>query len=403
MAKQIFISHSSRDKIIVDVIVETLEHYLNNGKTITNYDTTYTSSDKKEYRFKLASNIGDKSILLAGKSDIFIAYISEDYKDSEICMAELGCGFYNHMSRKKDFIFIPIKDDYVNFNDLTFLLNNRTVLSRTFNNIIKFFNSEFNTTLKPNVLKSLKTKFELIYKGIDHDLIVARTDIKNFASRTFTNTHPLKSNTFIQYVSRKLYTELHIDLAEFGEEELIWSSYKSPLLIKVKLLTNNLTAWDSAFFKVNSNRKKRLIIFDSTTERDSFFKSNSARKKAFVAANKTANSSFLYYTVKHNLFKEYNRRHPKNTINFNTYNHSNELYLEFAFIKSVVRNLQVMMFSDYDNSNSTIQKDTEPLVFIDPTDNDSKYPKKISDSLHLNKMISYRFDELVTDNIIFKI
>ena len=397
--KKIFISHSSKDKNIVDVIVEILEHYLNNGKTITNYDVTYTSSSKPEYTFKLVSNIGDKSILLAGKSDIFLAYISEDYKSSEICMAELGCGYFNHLTGKKGFIFIPIKDDYVNFNDLTFVLNNRTVLSRSFEKIIDFFNSEFNKPLKKAFIIPLRKKFNTIYKGVDHDLNVAKADIRDFACKTFSHTHPLKSNTFIQYVSRKLYTELHIDLSEFGEEELIWTSYKSPLLINKTLLDNNLTTWDSAFFFATSNRKKRLIIFDSKKEKDSFFKKKSSRKTAFI----NANPGFLYYTVKENLFKEYNRRYIKNPIDFSRYKTGNELYLEFAFIKSVIRNLEMMIFSDYDNSNSTIQKDSEPLVFIDPKDNDSKYNSKISDSLYLNKMISYRFDDLIKSNVIYKV
>ena len=171
------------------------------------------------------------------------------------------------------------------------------------------------------------------------------------------------------------------------------------MLISKKLLTNNLTAWDSAFLTANSNRKKRLIIFDSKREKDLFLQDNSSRKIAFI----NANPGFLYYAVKQDLFREYKKRYPNNKIKFKSYKTGNELYLEFAFIKSVVRNLEMLIFSDYDNSNSTPQKDTEPLVFIDPKDNDSKYNSKVSDSLHLDKMISYRFDELLTSNLIYKV
>jgi hypothetical protein len=409
--KKIFISHSSEDKKIIDILIKILEHYLANGKTISTYDVTYSSSDKKIYRFGLGANIGDKSIKLAGESDIFIAYISEDYKKSEISMAELGCGYFNHLKMKPGFIFMPIKDDFVNFNDLTFVLNNQTVLSKSFDNIISFFDSVFRSRLTKNIKIILKNKFDLIYSGFDYELNLSKKNIRDYVVKTFNKSNPLKSYTFIQYVTRKLYNEFHIDLSKLGEDELLWTAYKSPFNIKkIELDLNNLTKWDVEFAKVHSNRKKRIIIFDSAAEKDYFFndkihsKDEKLRKKAFLNANKiTPKESCLYFSLKENLVDEYNNQNIPDKINPAIYGPKNELYLEFAYIKSIKHNLEILVFSDYDNSYTTIQNDTEPLVFISPNDNASKYQQKIIDSLHINKMITFRFDELIMKNIITKI
>lgn len=406
--RKIFISHSSKDKKIINILVEILEYYLANGKTITSHDVIYTSSIKKEYKFKLASNIGDQSIKYAAESDIFIAYISDDYKNSEICMAELGCGCYNYLNKKPGFVFMPIKDDFVNFNDLTFVLNNRTALSKSFDEIINFFDAELNAKKLSNKTKDLlRINFDSVYSGFDYDLHLSKSNIKNYVVKTFNNSHPLKPYAFIQYVTRKMYNEFHTELSNLGEDELIWSTYKSPFEVKkIDLNKKYLTDWDIGFKDVISKRKRRLIIFDTDAEMKHFLndkshsKEEKSRKKAFLDAN-TKN---LFYTLKDVLIDEYNNQGLPDKINATLYPTTiNELYLEFAFIKSKDYNLEVLIFSDYDNKYSNALKDTEPLVFICPNDSDSKYTQKITDSLRINRMVAYRFDELIKKKIITKI
>ena len=408
VSKQIFISHSSKDKKNVDILVQLITTLYISDEDADSYKIIYTSSDNQEHRFDGKKDIGTDSILEANKSDIFIAYVSENYKDSEICMAELGVGFLKFQeSDTRNFHFVPIKDKYVSFNDMTYVLNNKPTIPCTPEKICQKFNEVFNKEQECNI--DLNKRFKEIYKGYNRDIEVAKIDITKYITRTFNKTHPLDSEPFVQYVSRELYNNLHINLLNIGSEQLIWTAYKSPLNVDENDLDEDfLTDWDKKFEGSSFNIKRRLIIFKNKEESEMYLNEESLSEKQCTRKEKfeELNKGMLYWTYPQLLVKDYNSRFDSETdktIDLNDYDENNELYLEFSYTKSHENQLEIMVFSDFDNGMTTIRKKTEPLLILNPRDRDFKTDRKILDSFHLNKFVIYNFVDLVRKGIIKKI
>lgn len=407
--KKIFVSHSSDDKGIVDLMVSLLT---SNSDFDCKYELKYSSSDNDNYRFKKGEDIGIKSIESSNDCDIFIAYISNSYKKSGICMNELGCGFGRFLKGDKKFKFLPFKDDYVLFNDLPLMLNNKIVETSRYEDIEKSFEGVFGKNFineDKEVAKEIKAK----YNGKDYNLEISKQYMTEYVLGTFMCTSLLNDKPYVQYIGRKLYNELHIDLTKFADEHLIWSAYKSPLLVEKHLLEEGyLTKYDKIFRKTHSRNKKRLVIFENKQEEDYFFQTNGDktteeknRTSAFISANKDC----LYYGDGCAIIKEYkiflkNENKNEELEEIEAIDPEEELYLEFSYIKSILNTIEILIFSDYDNGVTHISNDSMPLFFLHPQDNHSNFGdnKKISNSFKINKFIVYWFDELCAKGIIKK-
>lgn len=417
--KTIFISHSSIDKLIVDLI----EKLLYCIKDFQNkYKIIYSSSDYPSNRFHKGQDIGIKSIEASNKCDIFIAYISEDYKKSSICMSELGCGFYRSIkSRNKktenDFFFLPIKDDYVQFNDLPLLLLNKIINQNSYDELEKIIKDELKLEFdeeKLNDIISIKEKLNEKYNGKDYNLNLSKNQISDYIENTFKCTSILSFNPFVQYVSRQLYNELHINLTKFGDEHLIWSAYKNPLDVEGYLLDeHNLTSYDKEFAKAKSRNKKRLLIFKDKNDFDSFKNPIEQKKKERKNAFVKINSGCLYYCCEDKIITEFNNLRQTSYTRENIKieirvpeekdANENELYWEFAYLKSISKHIELMTFSDFDNSQTSITEERLPLFFLHPKDDTVfKNINKINQSFNINKFIVHNFKELQEKKIINK-
>ncbi|MCL2247987.1 MAG: toll/interleukin-1 receptor domain-containing protein [Oscillospiraceae bacterium] len=87
---KIFISHSSKDKAIIDIIVDGL---LQNGMGIKHEDIFYTSGDSMGVKTGDEWRNAIKDSLL--NAEVVLLVISPNYKESEICLNEMGAAWAN--------------------------------------------------------------------------------------------------------------------------------------------------------------------------------------------------------------------------------------------------------------------------------------------------------------------
>ena len=143
-AKDIFISHSFKDKILIDKFVEKI---LILGLGLTNNDIFCTSTEGfgirtgDDFRAAIRKNISG--------SRITILMISPNYKKSEICLNEMGAAWVlnSHV--------IPIIIDPIDYKSIGTILEPLQ--------IAKLNDSSFLDELSQIVLKALnKNKFDLV-------------------------------------------------------------------------------------------------------------------------------------------------------------------------------------------------------------------------------------------------
>lgn len=112
--KKIFISHSSKDKQIVDIFVDKLLHL---GLQIDPNDVAYTSREEtgvgtgEDIRKFIKENIST--------CDFVFFMISENYKKSEICLNEMGAAWAT------DRTVIPLVFPNLSFDSIGWLYNVR--------------------------------------------------------------------------------------------------------------------------------------------------------------------------------------------------------------------------------------------------------------------------------------
>ena len=133
--KKIFISHSSKDKMIVDAFVTLLTR----GAGIAQGDIFCTSIDGmkitngEEIRKHIQANVNyaDFAILLASKN----------YKESEICLNEMGAVWA--MDKKvKAYVFPDLQEESVGWlinNKASEKLNNQTALASLYEELQQFY------------------------------------------------------------------------------------------------------------------------------------------------------------------------------------------------------------------------------------------------------------------------
>lgn len=391
----LFISHSSKNRDKVNIIYDILKnHYI----TVRDYHVVFTSHS--EGSLKSGENIGKHTVLNADKSAIFLAYISENYKDSPLCMAELGVAYAkNNRKNKSDFKYLLVKDRYTDFDKTTELgLGNIMMDASNVSTIESELNKVFGKT--EDIKAELTNKFNEIYKGYNHKLNIAANDIKIFINKTFDCNHSLCDKPVILYVDRKVYEELSIKLTKLGDQRLLWTAFKSPLNIKRKKLgADRLTKYDRQFSEATSNKKQRLIIFNDKVEQNTYLSPSikGLNKERKIAFNKS-NEGCLYYTTQKEIIDLYNQGKKTSEKIYKPKNE--ELYFEYALIES--QYINILVFSDFDNTNTYADgSKIQPLIFINAhTPSRHMFPPKILNSISINKYVSTNFDDLIEKNVI---
>jgi hypothetical protein len=114
MQNYIFISHSSQDKKIVKSFIENI---LTLGLGIPNDNEHIFCTSYPATAVSTGEDIPDTLREALDKMTLFIQYISEDYKKSEVCLNEMGAA-WSKLPKSK---IIAIKAPNISFSELGFL------------------------------------------------------------------------------------------------------------------------------------------------------------------------------------------------------------------------------------------------------------------------------------------
>jgi hypothetical protein len=134
----IFISHSSADKQIMTYF---LEDVLVNGLSFPKEQVFFSSNPSTSIR--TGEDIPDELKNALNKMTLFIQYISKTYKDSEVCLNEMGAAWYKLQKSK----IIIIKAPGISFNEVGFLniqriglnINDKNDLLKLYDDYSSFF------------------------------------------------------------------------------------------------------------------------------------------------------------------------------------------------------------------------------------------------------------------------
>lgn len=171
--KKIFISHSSKD---IKYVKAFNEQILRLGLGINSNDIFCSSIEGQG--IKSGSYIPDTIRDEIRKSCLAFLFISSNYKESEICLNELGAAWV-YLEKKQ---VIPILLPDVDFDDLGFLDKNR--LSIKINNksniinLIDDINQLITCDIKHNVIATKVEEFLETIKGFnnEHDIVDLKVD-----------------------------------------------------------------------------------------------------------------------------------------------------------------------------------------------------------------------------------
>lgn len=292
--KPVFVSHASADRVIVNSFFkDVLTEYLGVPKDkilYTSQEHNNTSTlDKnaiEEYVSQLVTNLQ--------KCDLFVVILTHNYIDSQACQNELGAAF---VLNKKIYVF---KDSRLDDNHEQYYLRNR--LGSEFNKagirdfldyIIKHNLSSSLTSAKNlndvsldkaalgNASSELEKSYKKYKKGSDPVIEkTSKTIIQAIIKRTIFH----EANPIILFGNRKFYVNLSIEISRCAKEKLIWTIYKSPLLVEAAYRdTELLTEYDRQFSKFDVE-KTRLVIFQNREEARSYETCNvSYHRKNFPA------------------------------------------------------------------------------------------------------------------------
>jgi hypothetical protein len=131
--KKIFLSHSTKDKDIIDKIIELLE-------IIGVKEENIFYSSKPYYGAKLGENFLDRIKKEINEDTLVISFLSQNYYKSEICLCEMGAAWAK--TEKRQAILIPPFD----FGDIKGVIPNTTLSMKV------------NDSLRLNELKELIEK-----------------------------------------------------------------------------------------------------------------------------------------------------------------------------------------------------------------------------------------------------
>ena len=157
--KKIFISHSSKDKEIVDSFVTLLTR----GGGIAQDDIFCTSIDGikiangEDIRKHIQENVN--------YADFAILLVSKNYKESEICLNEMGA-VWAIDKRVKAYVFPDLKEESVGWlinNNAAEKLNNPTALASLYEELQQFYKLPLSITGWTAQAKAFCDKFALHY------------------------------------------------------------------------------------------------------------------------------------------------------------------------------------------------------------------------------------------------
>lgn len=363
--KVIFFSHASADRDVV----QSFKKHLFDKKELNglNYELFFTSTKDLEDLLPGGANTWRDITDALHSTVYFFAFLSESYFESQWCIAELA-------------LFSEICKDRGNLPEPALVLIDNTSSSHIVNNPL--------TQNLVRIKTSSQTDLERIVTGLQSEnipiKILNKTQLDSFAeevteakskrddkkkgiffelakrhfSRLDTSSCPI---SFL--IERDEYEQTSISMGESAQEQLLWTVFKSPLLVEEAYdATNNqgcLMSYDKEFIRFNSQRKIRLVIFRNHEEAKAYDKvltkwhndqfngslkvtkrKLEQRKKAFERSVKNAHATLLFTNADRlgNLFSVSGQNAPK----FDEHS-----FLEFAYGDYGLNSAKLLMESGF--------------------------------------------------------
>lgn len=400
----LFFSHSSLDKKKTDVIFEAFKDIWEQKYTVI-----YTSH--KDGRLPFGANLVKSTVGKIKNSKVFLAYISENYINSPICMAEWGAAYSKNLYKSNDFEYIVINDKNLSpyhpeslaTGDLTLSADNYKMLVSEI--IARLKINDLSEEKTADIERDLYSEFESVYKGYVHDFEIYTGELYSFISKFPSLTKMYYNSPWIAYIFGKTYKSISEKLIQLGDEKIYWT-LSNPLKVQKEYFVTDklLTSYDEMFRDIDQLDKVRLIIFENESEQKQYNSGPSGESLLRRNAFEEANQDCLYCSVWTEIVSKYNIRHNSDSIDI-TYEDFSNYYLEFGYLKSADHAL--LFFSHIKKTDQSEAFDTtiHQVVFLNPVNSREYefYNKYLSDSIRINKFIIDEFNYLCEIKIVEKI
>ena len=369
MKIQVFISHSHRDKIFVELATKVFKEVL------------FSKLDNKEIRFTSSFD----NTILTGQDNIqlfhdlrttriFIFFLSDNYRTSEFCLLENGGAFFRYLSRNSNIIFFPILDESITYKDA---LPNAPNLQHAAIDKIETLESLFDLCLsrglnlcaKSEYLDALN-KFKSTYRNLKKG--ARRATQRDLLFENIVRSFSVDSNIdapITLFANRHFYERFSITTSKLQSDEILWTLYKSPLLVQDAYGASDfLTEYDRAFRDCSTLNKKRLVIFEDFQMAKDYHQLDFKRIKARSSSRLTngkirdrklrfeeANEGCLFFTTKKNLNNWYKSQNQKKINRYFDY--------EFGFVTQDARSKTANFGFTSGFHSNTFHKDYRDKVY----------------------------------------
>ncbi len=272
--KTIFVSHSSLDKDLVSAFLDAV--FPTACLNTTDYDIRYTSAaaDQIEQRLKAGENIWETLQKDIYTTEIFIACISNNYFSSIWCISELAV-FYDkqHRSKKSPINIIPLRltKDCDKWKETPFLQKPVLIDAWSRNDILNYaIRITKEKMLSINPFESDPDAFQKYIDKFNHLTKTRHTTAKGELTDLAINYHYnalTENGPWICMVPRAEYEQISVNMAKKANNKLLWTLFKSPLLVaEAYIKPNYLMEYDSEFSNFDPTTKMRLVIFESAID-----------------------------------------------------------------------------------------------------------------------------------------
>jgi hypothetical protein len=328
MSRKIFISHAHKDKLFIDFVNEFLL-----PKALSDFtsDEISFTSDKDRLRGKISGQDNLKLLDEVAESELFICCISKHYNSSPFCILEHGIAYHKFYKDSSSIKLFPILGHNFKHNESLItvstvqhaLLERKESLIDLFDTLSNIFPSQFKIN-KTDYIAGLNTWYSN-YNTLNraHNKPKGK---KDELLEKVVNSFPENSDVDFPvtiFCNRSEYENLSIELANKANQLLIWTLYKSPLLVKDAYNIDFLTKYDKVFRDSKAHTRYRLVIFEDFKMAEEYFKCDKNTLKTVNTALGTcyklseikkrkisfeqSNVGILYFTTKEKIQNWYKK------------------------------------------------------------------------------------------------
>lgn len=406
MPKKIFISHAHKDGLFIDFVNDFLIPKVLNYFPID--EISFTSDEKRE-RGKITGQDNLELFKEVSESKLFICCISKFYNSSPFCILEHGVAYHKFIENKTSISIFPILADGFNYmntlitintlkhadiSDKTSLLDLYDTLSSKFSSSIQISKTDYETELNNwySNYNNLKREFNKLNSN--------KEELFEKVVNSFVDNSDIEFPVTL-FCNRNEYEKLSMKSADKAEHLLIWTLYKSPLLVKEAYTNANfLTKYDESFRDSKAQERYRLIVFEDYQMAEEYFNCDANTVKAVNTALGTSytlteiqnrknafedsNNTLLYFTTKDKI-KNWYKTEINHGIDIPDY-----FDYEFGFLaSSTAINSYYGFTSGFHSNTGGVKKSLKKHMIFYPKTVDTEINKEFHDRVNKDYHLFY--------------